>query len=156
MKGNKLKLIKIALLIIFAILGVALVVFGTSITTVDRYLIPPQILPGLAVLYFCSLLVAIITVRENCSISFLRWLKEIVVRKIGAQERDKLRNMVLILTFFMVAFSMTRGVTPMYRVIANNYFISLFINILVSVISSIGLFGWLSSLYMSKQSKEES
>lgn len=150
-----MKIFEITVLLCLGVLGLTLVVLGTGATTVDRYLVPPEILPGLAILYLCALLTAFITSKKDSSTSFFKRLKEMVVRKIGGSERNNLRNMVLLLTFFTVTFSMTQGTTPMYRVFATNYPLGLFTNIVVSVISSIGLFGWLTSLFLSKQSKEK-
>lgn len=151
-----MKLAKFYFLITIGILGLILVIQGTGATTVDRYLIPPQILIGVAVLYFCALLTAIGVTSRTGLIRPLQNLRRMVIQKIGEKERGKLLNMVLILTFLLIAFSMTRGSTPMYRLIATNYIFSVLINVLVSVIASVGLFCWLSSLLISKQMKEKS
>ena len=137
------------------VLGLTFVGIGTGATTVDRYLVPPEILPGLVILYVCALLTALVTVKKNSSTSVFSRLKKMINRKIGEAERNNLRNMFLLLTFLIVAFSMTRGVMPIYREFATNYYLGLFTNIVISVISSIGLFSWLASLFISKQSKEK-
>lgn len=151
-----MRLFELFCVALLAIFGFTLVVYGTGATTVDRYLVPPQILPGLAVLHLAALLSAITIARKiNLTIHFIG-LRKFIAQKIGEPEREKLRNMFLLLTFLVIAFSMTRGVTPMYRALATNYLICVFVNIFVSAIASLGLFGWLSSLFISNQLKEKS
>jgi len=154
----RLKLLEIAwlsALATVAILGLSFVVIGTGASTVDRYLVPPQILPGLGVLYFCAVLTAIGTAKSDNSTFVLTRLKETIAKKIGGAEREKLRNMALLLTFLMVAFAMIQGTTPMYRGLATNYLASLFINVLSSIVAAVGIFGWLASLFISKQSRRK-
>lgn len=117
---------------------------------------PPQMLPGLAILYLCALLSAFLTAQKVSATHSIEKIRKMVILRIGKSERTNLRNMVLILTFLMIAFAMTRGSTPMYRVLVTNYTFSLLINIFISLLASIGLFGWLSALFISKQSKEKS
>jgi hypothetical protein len=151
-----LRFIGLFFLALLAFFGFSLVVYGTDATTAGRYLVPPQILPGLGVLYLCALLTAIATAKKFNASIFLMSLNKFISQKIGKTEREKLRNMFLLLTFFLIAFSMTSGTTPMYRALAANYLVSLLVNILVSGIASLGLLGWLSSLFISNQSKEKS
>jgi hypothetical protein len=142
----------VSALVVVAILGLTFIVLGTGLSTVGRYLAPPQMLPGLATLYFCAALTAIVTAKCGDSTVFLKRLRETIVKKVGEAEREKLRNMVLLLTFLMVAFAMIHGTTPMYQAFATNYLASLFTNLLVSAVCAVGLWAWLASFFISKQS----
>lgn len=138
------------LLTLLATIGFLLIILGTGASTVDRYLAPPQILPGLGVLYICAVLTAFVVVRQSSSSIFSARLRAFVATRIGESERKAQRNGFVLLTMLTITFAMTHGTTPMYRALATNYSASLFINLLVSTISAIGLFGWLSSLFLSK------
>lgn len=155
-KSRLYEVVWLAFLAGLAILGIIFVIIGTGASTVGRYFSPPEILPGFIVLNFCALLMAGSTAKKISSFTFLKKFREFIVKKINRSEREKLRNMVLILTFFIVAFSMTKGVNSRSQVFANNYYFGLIINVSSSILDSIGLFGWLSSLLISKQSKEKS
>lgn len=136
------------------ILGLGLIAVGTGVKSVDRYLLPPEILPGLGTLYLCALLAAgAISMAKGPTSSFL-WVRAEISKKIGESERKKLRSMFLVLTFLIVAFAMTPKASAMYQSLVRNYPVSLFANFLVSIIASAGLFGWLSSLFISKATKE--
>lgn len=134
--------------------GLHLIINGTGATTVGRYLIPPEILPGLGVLYMCAILTSVLIARKDNTTHFLMTMRNIVREKIGEAGRHKQRNMFLLLTILLVGFAMTNGTTAMYRVLATHYFASLLINLLTSMIAAIGLFGWLCSSILSKQSKD--
>lgn len=146
----------LCILAMITIFGLLLVIYGTDKSSVNRYLSPPEILPGLGVLYLFSALMAVTVARKKHSIKFLVELRKLIKNKVGEPERDKQRNMFILLTFSSIVFSMTPGATPMYRELVANYFASLLINILTSTIAAVGLFGWLCSLLLSKQSKDES
>ncbi|MGH9876381.1 MAG: hypothetical protein ACREBU_08960 [Nitrososphaera sp.] len=139
-----------------AIAGLYLVVMGTTDVTAGRFLIPPEILPGVGVIFFDAVLIGFAAVRLTNSTFAFSKLRQIVMKKIGESEGKKLRNMALLLTFCIFGFSMTRGVTPMYRVLGGSFALSLVINIFISILGAIGVFGWVASLCMSKNREEKS
>lgn len=143
-------------LAVLAILGLSFIIIGTGASTVGRYMASPKILPGIAILDFSALLMAVTIAKKNSSFLVLRRLKEFIIKKMGQPERENMRNMVLMLTSFTIAFSMAKGVNLRSQIFANSYFFGLFANVFMSLITSIGVFCWLSSLFISKQSKEKS
>lgn len=145
-------------LVLTALLGIGLglIVFGTGINSVDRYLVPPEILPGLAVLYLSTLLAAVAIFKVKSSTSLCVWLRDEVSKKVDQADGKKLRTMFLVLTCVIVALAMTPKASAMYRVLVTNYPVSLFANLLVSIIANAGLFGWLASLFVSKPSRNNS
>lgn len=147
---TKMRLFEICLAVLIVALaaaGVGLVVFGTGSNGARGYLVPPQILPGLCVLYACAVLAAVAVSTVKSSASLFTRPNKFVANRIDEAGRKAQRNMFLLLTFFIILSStMTDGAPAMYRALTTNYPISLFANLLVSVIASVGLFGWLATL----------
>lgn len=153
-RSKSLEIVWLCLMALLAVSGLFFIILGTSASTVERYLVPPQILPGLGILYLCAVMTAVATAKQSISTLVLGKLRTFVVKKIGEPERKAQRNAFVLLTFLIVAFAMTSGTTPMYSALVTNYFASLFLNLLVSTIAAIGLFGWLSSLILSKSQEK--
>lgn len=139
-----------------AALGFALVLRGTRISSVDRFLIPPEILPGLAILCVGSLVGALTVAKFSDRVPQLKGLRNWISSHIGKPEREKQRNMFLVLTVLLLAFSMTSGTTPMYRFLVMNFVFSAFLNLLISSIAALGLFGWMCSFLISIKPKGKS
>ena len=142
---------------IAAVAGFMLIILGTNASTGGRYLMPLQILPGVGALYLSAVLVSIAVVRANESTRTLKKIRVFVIKRIGGQmARERQRNMFLLLTICFAVLGSADGVTRMYSQLSMNYFVCLLINLIVSMIASFGLFGWLASLLISKQLEKQS
>lgn len=155
-RSKSLEIAWLCLMALLVISGLFLIILGTGASTAERYLTPPQILPGMGVLYLCAVMTAFAMAKQNILTSVLAKLRAFVVKKIGEPERKAQRNAFVLLTFLIVASSTIHGVAPMYRAFATNYLAGVFTNLLLSIVVAISLFGWLSSYLLSKQSKEKS
>lgn len=149
------EIIWLIFLILLAFGGLYLVIYGTGASTVSRYSFPPQILPGVALLYiFAFGLAGTVVKKPSVFPSFLN-LRRFMADRLNVKSASSLKNMVLLLTFLMVAFAFTDGSSLRTPLFAKTYFFGLFINIFNSLISSFGVFGWSVYLFLSKNTKEK-
>ena len=139
---------------ILAALGVYLLVVGTTDATAGRFLIPPEILPGVGVILFDAALVGFFTVRLMRPKFFFSKCNQLIKKKVGHTESQKLRNMALLLMLCIFGLAMTQGTTPMYAALSGNFILSLMVNIFISLITAIGIFGW-SAYFFTPKNQEK-
>ena len=150
-----LEIIGLVFLILIVIGGVYLIITGTGAAAIGRYMAPPQILPGVVLVYIFAVALAFAIVKNFFSFSFAIELRKTMLHKLNPNSAERLRNMALLLTFFIVAFAMTEANSLRTPSFARSYVFGLFVNIFSAVVSSVGVFGWSAYLFLSKNTKEK-
>lgn len=151
-----LEIIWLAVLILLMIGGLYFVIERTNAAAVGRYISPPNIFLGVVLLYVFSVVLAYAIVNEMVSFSFLIELRKSLIHKLNEANAEKLRNMALLLMFFMVAFSMTESSNLRIPSFAKTIVFGLFVNIFSAMVSLVGVFGWAAYLFLSRNTREKS
>jgi hypothetical protein len=144
----------LGLLFVFSLFfGGIYIIFSATGSSAGKFLAPPGMLWGVVLIHASAFFVAYFSTRRVVFLfdSIRQWLI-----KLSKKDVESLRNGFLIL--FPLCFTpyfLTNGDVPIGRkLVFENYFLSLLLNMLVPCLSASGLLGWVGSMFVNEGDKK--